>query len=273
MSVAFVSEPKLLLTPGEPQTFPIRFPETDYGHDQHEEWCEAYIHGQWHRFRLHDYDAIYSVPGLYEHLFYTILQCSSPQQVVNLLTEVVREDNESPTQLRILDLGAGNGMVGEELRKHGVNYLAGVDIILEAKRATERDRPGMYDDYHIADMTLNDTRALQSLREANLNTLVTVAALGFGDIPPQAFANTFNAVADNGWLAFNIKETFFSGSDDSGFFRLIRSLWDKEIIQMRSYRRYVHRLSISGKPLHYVALAARKLSDVPQELVERAIAG
>jgi len=35
--------------------------------------------------------------------------------------------------LRVLDLGAGNGVMGEELKKHGASRLIGADIIYEAQ--------------------------------------------------------------------------------------------------------------------------------------------
>ena len=55
--------------------------------------------------------------------------------------------------------GAGNGMMGEELKKHGVSRLIGVDIIPEAYEATVRDRPGLYDAYYVEDLTdLNDEK-------------------------------------------------------------------------------------------------------------------
>ena len=48
---------------------------------------------------------------------------------------------------------------------------------------------------------------------------MTVAALGYGDIPPQAFAEAFNLISDHGWVAFNIKDRFLqeekSGSNTS----------------------------------------------------------
>ena len=57
----------------------------------------------------------------------------------------------------MLDFGAGNGMMGEELKKHGVSRLIGVDIIPEAYDAAVRDRHGLYDDYYVEDFTeLND---------------------------------------------------------------------------------------------------------------------
>ena len=50
------------------------------------------------------------------------------------------------------DLGAGNGLVGQELQKFGVARLVGVDISAQAAIAVLRDRPGVYDDYHEMDM-------------------------------------------------------------------------------------------------------------------------
>ena len=52
----------------------------------------------------------------------------------------------------MLDLGAGNGMVGEALREHGFEEITGVDITPEAGEAAERDRPGVYADYHVCDL-------------------------------------------------------------------------------------------------------------------------
>ena len=62
-------------------------------------------------------------------------------------------DNETAAKLRVLDVGAGNGMVGEELDRMGARHIVGVDIIPEAKEAAERDRPGVYDDYFVVDLT------------------------------------------------------------------------------------------------------------------------
>jgi len=66
------------------------------------------------------------------------------------------QSSDNFTELRVLDLGAGNGMVGEELKKQEVSRLVGVDIIPEAYEATIRDRPGLYDAYYIEDFTKLD---------------------------------------------------------------------------------------------------------------------
>jgi hypothetical protein len=250
--------------------FAIRFQPEGESRLQGDGWCEVYVENTWHRLRLHDYDEIYSIAGLYEHLFGDILQCTSPQRVVNMLVETIREANASPTRLNVLDVGAGNGMLGEQLRLHGVRSLVGLDIIPEAAEAAQRDRPWVYDQYLVADLCQLSPSHHKRLSEAQFNCLCTASAMGFGDIPPKAFATAFNLIETGGWLAFNIKEQFLEGCDDSGFCRLIRMMAERKLIRFEAYRRYNHRLSIEGTPLMYVAMTARKLRHVPQELADAA---
>lgn len=243
----------------------IRLPDVEAGVAQDEEWCEVTIEGHTRRIRFHDYGEIYDVPGLYEGLFYDRLECCSPARVVGLLREVLKDHDQRPENLRVLDLGAGNGMVGEELHALGVEHIIGVDILPEARSATHRDRPGIYADYVVADLTQLGPAHTARMQSANPNCLTGVATLGFGDTPPLAFATALNLLATPGWLAFNIKETFLNEKDDSGFSRLIRELTRTEVIRVEAYRRYRHRRSMSGEPLHYVAMVARKLKDAPAQ--------
>ena len=93
--------------------------------------------------------------------------------------------------------------------------------------------------------------------------MTTVAALGFDDMPPRAFAEAYNAAADAAWVAFNIKADFLDQVDESGFRGLIRRMVREGVFEVVANRRYVHRLSIAGEPLEYVAVVGRKRSDVP----------
>jgi len=253
---------------GTPRSHEIRFPTSDNGLDQDEEWCQVLIDGQWEKVRFHEYDRIYDVPSLYEDLFYNTLQCSSPERVVRLLASVLEEQEHGLESLRVLDVGAGNGIVGEELTKSGVPYIIGADIIPEARRAALRDRPDVYDRYFVEDLCDLPEEKEKTLRSAKLNCLTTVAALGFGDIPPMAFLQAVDLIETPGWMAFNVKEEFLRESDSTGFSRLIRHLSREENIQIQAYWRYRHRLSLEGEPLYYVAVVARKLRDVSDELRE-----
>jgi len=234
--------------------------------DQDEEWCEVITKDKKHRIRFHDYDELYEIPGLYEKLFYDTLECCSPSYMVNMLEDVANEWDVELNSFKVLDVGAGNGMVGDELRHRGVRKVIGVDIIKEAKQATLRDRPGVYENYRVADLTNLTKSDEEALRKHNLNCLITVAALGYGDIPPLAFLKALDLISTPAWLAFNIKEDFLHESDQSGFSQLIRQLIQQDYIQPQCYRRYRHRLSISGEPLYYIAMIAKKHKPVTSEL-------
>jgi SAM-dependent methyltransferase len=215
------------------------------------------------KIRLHDYDRIYKVPGLYEQVVYERLKCQSPAKVSEVLRYSVSQSNQRFSELRVLDLGAGNGVVGEELKKHGVSRLVGVDIIPEAQVATERDRPGVYDAFYVMDLCQLRDDEREELVSWSPDCLVSVAALGFGDIPAKAFLEAFNIIAEDGWIAFNVKQTFLDRSDDSAFSQFIRELIFSKYLDLYYLQKYRHRLSIEGEPLYYYALGGRKTADVP----------
>jgi len=244
--------------------YELVFPDADPDrYDQDEEWCEVVVDGETRSVRFHDYDEIYSLPGLYEQLFYDVLKCDSPRKVCELLVDQIEAEGSDPKELRVLDVGAGNGMVGEQLRGLGVDTVVGVDIIPEAAEAAERDRPEVYDDYYVVDLTDLSDEMRAELDDHRFNSMVCVAALGFGDIPPRAFAEAFNTVETGGHIAFNIKEDFFSDEDETGFSALIRRALDHGTLEQEGeMRRYRHRLSAAGEPLHYLAAAAIKRRDL-----------
>jgi predicted TPR repeat methyltransferase len=237
--------------------------------DQDEVFFYVVEEGDRIRLRFHDYARIYERPGLYEQLFYDRLKCTSPTKVADILRMTVEANGQDATALRVLDLGAGNGMMGEALKRHGVSRLVGVDIIPEAREACLRDRPGMYDEYYVADFTDIDAELREDICEWQVDCLTSVAALGFGDIPQRAFVQALQFVLPGGWAAFNIKHTFLDPSETTGFSTLVRELLLSESIEVHHIERYWHRLSMEGSPLAYFALVLRKKADLPTELLER----
>jgi hypothetical protein len=240
-----------------PRRYRIRFPS---GETRHLAQDQAYFlledtQGT-HKIRFHDYHQLYSKPGLYEQLFYDRLKCGSPAKLSGLLKKVVGELGGNISQLRVLDVGAGNGMMGQALAEQGVARLVGIDISQEACDATQRDRPGVYDAYYVTDLTQLSARQREELLGWRLDCMTTVAALGFGDIPPKAFMEVFN-----------IKESFLDNRDTSGFSVFIKQLILSDYIDLHHLERYRHRISIDGDPLYYFAVVARKNSDVGADLL------
>jgi len=218
------------------------------------------------KLRFHDYGEIYKRPGLYEQLFYDRLKCVSPKTVCSILEKVLSANFVNMNEMRVLDLGAGNGMVGELL---DVSRVVGVDISDEAYKACERDRPEAYDAYYVADFCDLSNVISKELQDWQLDCMTCVAALGFGDIPTKAFATAFNLIRPGGWVAFNIKDTFLLESDITGFSRLIKHLMMSDSMEVHHLERYRHRISIDGEPLFYYVLVGKKVYEISPETISK----
>ncbi|CAN8099831.1 unnamed protein product [Discula destructiva] len=282
-----------------PHALTIRFPQRiEEEVAQDEEWCEVIDGDIVTRLRFHDYAQIFGVPGLYNQLFggaNSDTKCISPQVLAEMLNEhlhhVEKKDEESapsrnghPAKVRVLDFGAGNGMIGEEVRllvsSHKDRSLAdstllvGFDILPEAKLAAERDRPGVYDAYIVADITkyVNNTRtAIEQYPVAEFNVLVSASALSFGDASADAFRAAISLVQIGGLVLFNLKVGLLdhkladvaqdqktSVDTRNGFSGLIQQAVDNGRMEILMRKTYRHRLSVTGKPLYYTAVVAIK---------------
>lgn len=238
-----------------PTRFELRLPrEVNLPQDQ--EWCEVVAAGRTTRVRFHNYADIYAVPGLYERLFHDELACDSPSVMCALLRDVLGELHREPGQLRVLDIGAGNGMVGEQLAALGVTDLVGLDALPEAAAAAARDRPGLYREYHVTDLADPPPGTRQRLGGSGFTCLTAVGVLGFGDLPPHAFATALSYLTDSGIVAFSIKEEFLTATDRTGYRVMLRNAFAEGHLIRLAERRYQHRLAVSGSPLHYVAYVA-----------------
>jgi 2-polyprenyl-3-methyl-5-hydroxy-6-metoxy-1,4-benzoquinol methylase len=247
------------------QQFELHLPPTLAGNglDQDQEWCEIELDGERRRIRLHDYAAIYDVAGLYEHLFAELLECSSPEVVCDLLGAELDSAGADTGEMALLDVGAGNGMVAERVAELGVETIVGIDLLSEARDAALRDRPGLYDDYLALDLSDMSRRERETLEGHGFDALTCVAALGFGDMPPAAFAEAFNLVSSPGWITFNLRERFMEEAEPGGFGAFIGRMFDEGILDERASKSYTHRISIAGEPLTYRAVVATKQCDVP----------
>lgn len=241
----------------------IAMPERSRRYAQDSEWCVVQLDGQWQEIRFHDYGRIYGVPGLYERLFYDILECRSPDVLADALRTQLRRADVAPDELRVLDLGAGNGIMAEKLADLGVTSVVGVDILPEARTAARRDRPEAYQAYHVLDMAELSPERHRALTRTAPNALTCVAALGFGDIPPACFRTAFNLIADGGWVIFTIKDDFLSETDTTGFARLVADAVEDGMLELLWTERYQHRLATDRSPLRYTGVVGRKRGDLP----------
>ncbi len=210
---------------------------------------------------FHDYKRIFRTPGLYEEVFQNQLKCQSPKVIKNLLYDNVEQSDSDISELKVLDFGAGNGLVAEALCEENPDLIIGVDIIEEAKEAALRDRSECYEAYYVEDLGQPDQRVIRELESYGLNTFVSVAALGFDHIPPESFINAFNLIDDQGWIAINLRDRFLTREDKSGFRETLNWMEDN-FIEFQDQKTYVHRLSVTGEPINYTAIVGRKVSDI-----------
>jgi predicted TPR repeat methyltransferase len=239
--------------------YDITFPDNACGLDQDEEYIILKEGNGREKVFLHDYQNIYTIPGLYEAVLYKRLKCRSPEMLCTLLGKAMQNhDDHQREPLRVLDFGAGNGVAGQNLKiEFRCKTMVGVDILDEAKEAALRDRPELYDEYMVSDFTDLDSQEKATLEAYNFNTLLSVAALGYDHIGTKAFLNAFDLVSANAWVAFNIKDLFLSNKDSTGFRETIRSLM-QDRLHVFELERYVHRLSIAEEPLHYIGVVGKK---------------
>jgi hypothetical protein len=246
--------------------FKVRVPDVN-SVEQGQELFFVEYKGEQKVIRAHDYDAIYEIPGLYEYLFYKMYKCDSPNVVCSLLQKTVEKSSTEMSGLKVIDLGAGNGMVGEQLVQSGVDTVMGIDIIEEAADATERDRPGVYEDYFVEDITRLPESVENKIENVTPNCMTVVAALGFDDMPPQAFADGYNLITTPGWVAFNIKDQFLD-DNTSGFSKLINQASEEGILEMKAKKHYRHRFCQDGTPLQYYAIVGEKRDNIPGNWVQ-----
>lgn len=201
---------------------------------QHEEQLVVTIDGREQTMRLHEYDRVYSIPGLYDEVLRRV-QYASPAKVAELLFAVAE-----PGEVRALDLAAGNGVSADPLLAGGIGGLVGMDLIPEARDSALRERPDAYLEYVAGDV--GEPGLVQRLvSEYRLNALVCSG--GISHIPVDAFRAGWAAFPPGAWLVATAREDmddYAAGLEDV------------------HTERFVHRLAFSGEPIEYTALRGRK---------------
>jgi hypothetical protein len=209
--------------------------------------------GRWESIRLHEYARVYAIPGLYEEVVQKRLRCQSPEQIASLLVRAAAEDGVSPSDLRVLDLAAGNGVSGACLREAGIELLVGLDREEAARAAAARDRGQLYADYRVGDIATEQiVPAL--VAGYDLNALVCVGALGRTHIPVEVFDRAQQAFPVGAWLA----ATYFDDEPEvSAYFERQEAAGRLQVVADEHFQQ---RLTMSGTPLFNTAIIARIVS-------------
>lgn len=228
------------------------------GRRQGEEQFLLHHDGDSERIVLHDYARVYAVPGLYEEVVQHRLECASPATVAAALVEAAGERGVDPGALRVFDLGAGNGVVGEELRARGVTVVGAADDIPEARDAAHRDRPGLYAHYVVGE-TVDVGRIRGIVAEEGLTALVAAGAVGEGHVPVESLEQLWAAFPPGSFLALTLKDGGTGDHDVADVLSMIERAADDEHPTRTVLRRpFRHRLTMAGSELEYLVLVAVK---------------
>lgn len=244
--------------------FQIRLPDNIENLPINEEYFFITENGQERRLKLHNYAEVYSIPELYNYLALEKLHYKSPEVMATLLTENLQNSGESVEKLKLLELGAGSGLFGKAVAELGVTSIIGIDIVPEAAEATRRDTPGVYENYFVEDLTQLSKSTRDFLNEKKLNGFVCCSALSEGHIPVKAFATGVNLIKDRGWVLFNVAKTSYECEDNCpDFVNFYRQAVEKNYLKIHCTKSYLHRRFFNGKALEYVAILAKKQTDIP----------
>jgi predicted TPR repeat methyltransferase len=93
-----------------------------------------------------------------------MLDCRSPQVTAEALARALKRLALDPMEVRLLDLGAGTGLVGELVRGFGIAGIVGLDALEAARQACLRERPAVYRDYLTGDLAELRLELLSRLR-------------------------------------------------------------------------------------------------------------
>ena len=211
---------------------------------------------------LHDYERLYRVPGLYEHVVQDLLQCRSPQVAADGLAYALARLAMDPAETVLLDVGAGTGIVGELVTAAGVPCVIGIDALEAARRACLRDRPGVYRDYLVGDLAAPLSDLLTRLRRHGPNALISAGAMGGGThMPPRALVNAVSLMPGGAPVVFTIDERWMNTDDPGGFKTPMTELTGSGALRLLRRTRFQHRLSTTRSPIHYELVVAARGSD------------
>jgi hypothetical protein len=229
--------------------FTVEIPPQPDPETGHERILVHFDDGATEELRLHDYDRVYALPGLYEEVVQRRLDCRSPDEIASMLAGATDRLGWERSQVRVLDIGAGNGISGEALAALGMRPVIATDLEPAAREAALRDRPGVYDAYLITDLVALSPSEERAIAELAPNALTCVAPVGAGrqHVPPAALVMAVRLLAPDALIAYMRDAT--DEPDPVTEQMWIGELEGVERAQELSRRRYRHRYTVNRHPM------------------------
>ena len=218
--------------------------------------------GRTEELRLHDYQRLYALPGVYEQIVQDRLGCRSPTELAGMLADAADGLGWDRGAMRVLDIAAGNGVSGEALVAAGLHPVLGTDIVASAREAALRDRPGLYDEYLTLDLlalTAEQQAAIAALDASALSCVAPVGADG-SELPPEVLVSAARLLARDALVVYMHDPN--RGVADA----MTADVWTGGLgagteAQELTRRRYVHRYTVNGAPFEMVGVVWRLRRD------------
>ncbi|HEX3689598.1 MAG TPA: hypothetical protein VHV28_07875 [Solirubrobacteraceae bacterium] len=216
--------------------------------------------GRIEELRLHDYERLYALPGVYEQIVQERLGCRSPAELAGMLGRAADTLGWDRGAMRVLDIAAGNGVSGDALAAAGLGGrgLYGTDIVPSAREAALRDRPRLYDQYltlDLLELTGDQRTAITALGANALSCVAPVGTHG-SELPPSAL------VAAAGLLGPDALVVYMHDPNRGVADAVTAEAWAEGLgagieAQELERRRYVHRYTVNGEPFEMVGVVWR----------------
>jgi predicted RNA methylase len=201
--------------------------------------------GRVEELRLHEYERLYALPGVYEQIVHDRLGCRSPAELAGMLAHAADALGWERDAMRVLDIAAGNGVSGEALAAAGLAPVLGTDIVPSARDAALRDRPGLYGQYLTLDLlALTDAeRAQVTALQANALSCVAPVGAHGSELPPEALVAAAALLEPDALVVYmhdphrGVRDAMTAEAWGAGT--------EAEEVERR---RYVHRQTVNGAP-------------------------
>ena len=144
-----------------------------------------------------------------------VFNWNAPQTGAKVLAALV------PADARVLDAGAGTGLVGKCLADAGFTNLAAMDLsqgMLDEARAK-----GVYSSFH--QMTLGETLGFET---GQFDAVISIGVFTLGHAPVNSFDELVRATKSGGYIVFSLRtdmvedgfKDYFSGLEAAGKWKL-----------------------------------------------------
>ncbi len=209
-----------------------------------------------------DYKSMFKHPFLYDEYYGQYLKLDAPRIIWSYFQDVLKKQEEN-NPLRILDIAAGSGQLGSEIRKSNAecHILVGLDILTEAKQATLRDRPGIYDDYCVLDLANLANNDLRYLKSLDPNCIFIISATGGGDttdehnykdVELEEYKTLLSIVSSGSFFIFNVREHYTPGQ------KIILDFL-KKYCKVVGHKVHFHRYLTNGEPINFQTFILKKI--------------